>query len=77
MKKFLILVVKGANLKFCPKIGHIKTEIGPKVPLCPVEGLNWGPYGGHKGQIAPVFLVRPPPTKNPGSAPVQHCIGNN
>ena len=32
-------------------------------PICPVEGPNWGPYGGHRGQIAPVFEFGHPPRK--------------
>ena len=55
--------------QFWPKIGPLYTKMGPKVRICPVEGLNCGSYGGHGGKITPIFWVRPPPTKNPGSAP--------
>ncbi len=53
------------KLLIWPKIGPITAKIGPKYQY----GLNWVPYGGHRGQNAR-FLVRPPPMKNPGSAPV-------
>ena len=40
---------------FWPKIGPIKTEMGPNIPICPVEGqlgAKWGP----QGENCPHFL---------------------
>ena len=55
--------VSHEKCSFWPKIGPIKTEIGPKVPIYPVKGLNWGPYGVMGAKLPPFFGFGHPPRK--------------
>ena len=74
MSRFLPFwgVKMGAKKLFWPQIGTTKLRYGGQNPnVCSVinfRGLN----GGHGGQNDPVYWLRLPPMRNPGSAPAHY-----